>query len=1173
MKLHDIFAKDISRTIEGVVKADDESQIGTEVSEYVLTNEASQRMESLLDAYNNYAGANGAWVSGFFGSGKSHMLKMLAHLLGDVDGQKVSRDQVVESFIQKTAGNGILRAAIEKSRQIPAKSILFNIDQKATLQSKDQPDALLSVFVKVFNESCGFYGQLGHVARFERDLVKEGIFGSFKGVYQEISSKTWEEGRTLGILQEGNIAKAYARVTGQDETAPTQILSKYRSDYSVSIEDFANDVREWLDSQDGNYRLNFYVDEVGQFIADNTKLMLNLQTVAETLATRCNGRAWVLVTSQEDVDAVIGDRTSKQGNDFSKIQARFKNRVKLTSADVEEVIQKRLLEKTASGAIQLGGIYAAEANNFKTLFDFADGSRKYRIFQDEEHFTSSYPFITYQYTLFQDALKGLSAHNAFEGNNLAVGARSMLGVFQDVIQQLQDTPVGELATFDRMFEGIRHSLKSQLQGAIITAEDHLSQQNLFAVQVLKALFLVKYVPDFKATPRNLTILMFSRFGLNMVEFSNKVKDALNLLEQQTYIQLNGSTYEYLTSDEKDIEHEIKSTPLDSNKFGSDFAAFLTGDILKSSKVRYVSNGQDFPFGVRLDDSPYGQQKELTLHFISPEYEYADSLETLKAHSSGKDELRVVIADDGRLMADLRLYLRTEKYLKLKSSSQQSDSVRHILEVKGRQLAERRKEVVDRLRNLVAKATMVANASEIAVTSEDAAARIDLAFQDLIARTYPMLSMLGSAKFTEDQIQRNLKVLDGALESNAAQMVSAGEQEILNWVTLQNAQAAKVTVKSVDEHFVQKPYGWSTVAMQVQLAKLIGLGKVAVSRDGVKLARTEAGSDLKNTARFPVLVLTVPVAYRSADVRALADFYKDFFLEPQPTADPLELAAATKARLQSLQDKLTSDRDKFNYPFMSSLSHATEALAKVCGQADDWYLTSFRTHMDELQDFKSDVIDPIESFINGQQKRIYDDAAALLRGEQSNLTQIDSELPGAIEKLLDDPTIFRGGKTPALNMQLLQLREVLEGAVNAARSDAQEAVGKAAAAITGGDHFLKATDAAQADVLKRVEGFEAGIAAEKQIVTLKGKANAFQDDVKPALFQILAQNPKERPTGSPTGRNGDPEPKKTVRIVPFVSLELDSDIQLIETMADIEDFVDAVRRALKAEISNGTKVTP
>ena len=76
-----IFAKPIDRPIEGVIKADDEASLRQEVEEYVLTKEAAQRLESFLFAYNNYSGANGVWISGFFGSGKSHLLKMLALLL------------------------------------------------------------------------------------------------------------------------------------------------------------------------------------------------------------------------------------------------------------------------------------------------------------------------------------------------------------------------------------------------------------------------------------------------------------------------------------------------------------------------------------------------------------------------------------------------------------------------------------------------------------------------------------------------------------------------------------------------------------------------------------------------------------------------------------------------------------------------------------------------------------------------------------------------------------------------------------------------------------------------------------------------------------------------------------------------------------------------------------
>src|SRR3546814_3815797 len=86
---------------------------------------------------------------------------------------------------------------------------------------------------------------------------------------------------------------------------------------------------------------------------------------------------------------VLGDMSKQQSNDFSKIQARFANRLKLTSADVAEVIQKRLLAKNDDGRQLLRGVYAQQANNFKTLFEFADGGQRYHNFRDEEHFIRS----------------------------------------------------------------------------------------------------------------------------------------------------------------------------------------------------------------------------------------------------------------------------------------------------------------------------------------------------------------------------------------------------------------------------------------------------------------------------------------------------------------------------------------------------------------------------------------------------------------------------------------------------------------------------------------------------------------------------------------------------------------------------------------------------------------
>jgi hypothetical protein len=251
------------------------------VDEYVLTNEAAKGLELLLEAYTNYTNANGIWISGFFGSGKSHLLKMLAHLLGDVEGQAFDRAEVTESFRSKATG-AFLPALLTKAERIPAKSLLFNIDQKATLITKDQTDALLKVFMKVFDESRGYYGNQGHVARFERDLDNRGQYAAFKAAYQRISGRDWVQGREEGVLEEPNVAEAYAEVSGQGGS-PTNILTKYRNEYSVSIEDFADEVTTWLNKQPEGFRLNFFVDEAGQFIGSNTHLMLNLQTIAESL--------------------------------------------------------------------------------------------------------------------------------------------------------------------------------------------------------------------------------------------------------------------------------------------------------------------------------------------------------------------------------------------------------------------------------------------------------------------------------------------------------------------------------------------------------------------------------------------------------------------------------------------------------------------------------------------------------------------------------------------------------------------------------------------------------------------------------------------------------------------------------------------------------------------------
>ena len=106
MTLKTIFNKPVDRPIEGVIKADDAASLRLEIEEYVLTNEVAKRLESFLDAYTSYEGANGVWVSGFFGSGKSHLLKILALLL---ENRQVDGASTLDLFLPKCGDNEILR--------------------------------------------------------------------------------------------------------------------------------------------------------------------------------------------------------------------------------------------------------------------------------------------------------------------------------------------------------------------------------------------------------------------------------------------------------------------------------------------------------------------------------------------------------------------------------------------------------------------------------------------------------------------------------------------------------------------------------------------------------------------------------------------------------------------------------------------------------------------------------------------------------------------------------------------------------------------------------------------------------------------------------------------------------------------------------------------------------
>lgn len=1182
MTLKTIFHKPVDRPIEGVIKADDEASLRLEIEEYVLTNEVEKRLESFLDAYNNYEGANGVWVSGFFGSGKSHLLKMLALLL---ENRQIDGVTALELFLPKCGENEILRGDLNRAVKIPSKSILFNIDQKADVISKTQIDALLAVFVKVFDETCGYYGKQGHIAQFERDLDSRDLYEPFKTAYQTLAGKSWHKGREQALLEAKNIAKAYAEVTSGDETAALGILDKYRSQYRVSIEDFAEQVSAYIERQPAEFRLNFFVDEVGQYVADNVKLMTNLQTIAESLATKCRGRAWVIVTAQEDMATVVGEMGKQQSNDFSKIQARFANRMKLTSADVAEVIQKRLLMKNEEGVQLLGDIYHAQANNFKTLFDFADGSQTYRNFQDRDHFIHGYPFIPYQFALFQSAIQNLSQHNAFEGKHSSVGERSMLGVFQQVAIQIGDHQIGQLATFDLMFEGIRTALKANTQRAILLAEKQLD--NTLAIRLLKALFLVKYVKAFKPSLRNLCVLMLEAFNQDLPGLRKKVEEALNLLEQQTYIQRNGELYEYLTDEEKDVEEEIKNTEVESNDVAAELEKLVFDHVIKNKKIRYDDNGQDYPFTRKLDERLFGRESELCIHIISPFHEFADNQASLVMHSFGRDELLVVMPPDDRLVRDILMYKRTEKYIRQNISITQQEAIKRILTDKGFQNRERYDDLQKRVQTLLGKSKLYVAGNEIEIGIEDAQSRLIKGFHELITRTYPNLRMLRGITYTENDIAQCLKASQDGIFGNDVAALAESEQELLAFIQSNNRGGVRTTVKSLLEKFERKPYGWYFAAVLCTLASLCVRGKVEMRVDGNLLEENELERALRNTHGHGNLVLEPQVEFTASQIRALKEFYEDFFDTPPRASEAKALGSETAEAFQQLTQQITSLTGLVSqYPFLSALNPVLDNLKELNGKPYIWYLTELARQEDSLLAIKEDVIDPIRKFMSGPQKGIFDDMRKFVQTQESNFAYIDSDETLQVVACLADPECYRGNRMQQIKAQLETLQEKVNTQITVEIAHAKEAVAALKERLSGMSEYCQLSPEQQEQLTKPFNEFSNAIEQKILIAVIRETLRRFEESDYQRLLSHLTSWTQPTPTSKP---NSEPEPDgislsesgattkspaKTEPRIEYVAgraVKVSFDKAWLADETDVDRYLESMREALLEEIRKGKRI--
>ena len=332
---------------------------------------------------------------------------------------------------------------------------------------------LLSVFTKVFNELQGFCGQYPCVAELEFQLQKDGLLIPFQDQFQTVTGQEWVEARDSYLFRRDEIIECLKVVRNMSHESAAIWFDTAERNQTNSPELFAKRVKQYLDSKPPYHRIIFLVDEMGQFIGSDGQQMLKLQTIVEDLGIHCGGRAWVVVTSQEDIDATIGDMQARQRNDFSKIQGRFKCRLSLSSSNTDEVIQSRILEKTPTAKLSLGELFQEKQDILKHQLSFTSDCSTLRNFQDSDDFTRNYPFIPFQYQLIQKVFETIRT-TGISGAHLSRGERSMLDSFQIAAQKISDHNTGALVPLYNFYSAIEGFLDTHIKNTIDQAGNNSS---------------------------------------------------------------------------------------------------------------------------------------------------------------------------------------------------------------------------------------------------------------------------------------------------------------------------------------------------------------------------------------------------------------------------------------------------------------------------------------------------------------------------------------------------------------------------------------------------------------------------------------------------------------------------------------------------------------------------
>ncbi len=1180
MKLQNMFQKDINRDINGVIKVaqNDESSLQQELSEYIITKELRRHFQTFFD---NYAKAIdyptdkiGVWISGFFGSGKSHFLKMLSYLLAN---EEVCGKRAMEYFADKF-DDPMMYATAVKCVSVPTESILFNIDIEGPI-TKDKT-AVLRVFAKMFYNHCGFYGDDLKIAKLERFIEKQGKTEQFRATFEEVNGAPWVETRDTFAFFEDDIVEVLQSVLGMSEQAARNWFNGEETN-ELSIAQLVADIKEYVDGKGKNFRLLFMVDEVGQYIGDDGDLMINLQSIVEEIGTRCRGKVWVMVTSQEAIDSVV----KITGDDFSKIQGRFNTRLSLSSSSVDEVIKKRVLSKNEEAEQLLRSVYEKEHAVLKNLFTFNNPVLDIKGFSGSNEFVSTFPLVPYQFIVLQKVMTEIRKHGN-SGKHFSGAERSMLSASQEASQRVQDKDENALVPFHLFYDTVHTFLESAIRRVIdrcqTAADNHdgIEQQD---VSVLKLLYLVRYIEDIKANIDNISILMIDDIRTDKIALRTSVAESLERLLSQNYISRNGDTYAFLTDEEQDIAIDIKNTVVDSAQVITSIAQTVFGEIYPNKKFRYNEHYNAIPYDQYIDETLNGAATggmRLRIVTIASDY-YGAPDQRLILDSQVNNEAIVVLSNETPYFEELEQAMKIRKYVKQRNVSQLPESIQDIIrkrQQQARSLEERAKGYIEKA---IVGAKVIVHGEVMEIKAGNAKDKLDVAMRGLVESVYSKLNMVN--KFVESDADI-LSILNGTdNETIAFTGLGANNEDALNeisqWLELQNTKMLNTSMGDVQRRYSAIPYGWREIDIAALIARLISQQKISIKYGGAIVAKDERRlvDYLRRKSEIDKAIVARRIAPDEALMRKSINFLRDYLGAMDIPSDEDGLIRFVIDTFETKQKHFQGLLDNFyakqRYPEKERVVAARDLMNDVLSQRKDnvALLKRMVQRQDDLLDLAEDLED-LEGFFKDKQYVIFDDAKALLDNisKERDYFVSDAETKETIKKIssilgMAKPYDRIGDLTDLAKAvrnayaQLLEMKkeEVAEN-IRQCMQDVHQLAGEARDAGTllhqADDYFV-----AKRETAKNATSVTELDAMITQLLNYKDTV------CKRMEFMVVSQHQQQQQPAYNNNNTPAPAPKPqkvtTVRRYDLCS------IKRLQSKEDIDKYVEAIREKLYKTLEN------